>query len=464
MRVRTGQFRLDALLIRRKQTTRHKTEERNWNRPRQVEENLSYLHTPVTRTQIVFCSPGGISPPGFSWRFSTLCFHINPFFRMNHHFDVIIIGAGIMGSAAAAQLARRGRKVLLLDQFTPPHANGSSHGESRVIREAYFEHPAYVPLIQRAYELWQELEQESGGSLLKITGGLMIGPENGAVFGGSRRSAEEHKLPHEILTAEQVNARFPAFNMPEDFLAVHEPRAGMLFAEKCHQALLDEASAHGVVFRWNETVESWTASDQHVEVTTRTGRYQAEQLVIAAGPWAGQIVSALQGRLTVERQVMHWFDPAARLADFVPDSFPVHVWEYEHGKYFYALPDAGSGVKTAIHHQGEITSVSTVNRTVTEDDKLVMQQLVAKFLPSLNRPPHRSAVCLYTNTADEHFLVDWHPEFQNVLMMSPCSGHGFKFAPALGEIAADLLTNGKSRFDIALFGYGQPRWESDPPG
>lgn len=376
---------------------------------------------------------------------------------MKQHFDIIIIGAGIMGSAAAAQLARRGRKVLLLDRFAPPHANGSSHGESRVIREAYFEHPAYVPLIQRAYKLWQELERGSGESLLKITGGLMIGPENGAVFSGSRRSAEAHNLPHEILTAGQVNARFPAFNMPEEFLAVHEPRAGMLFAEKCHGAFLDEASAHGAVFRWNEAVDHWTASDQHVEVTTRTGRYQAEQLVIAAGSWAGQIASALQGKLTVERQVLHWFDPGKRRADCLPESFPVHVWEYEIGKYFYALPDAGSGVKTALHHQGQTTSADTVNREVGDCEKLAMQQLIAKFLPAINRPPHQSTVCLYTNTADEHFLIDRHPEHRNVLILSPCSGHGFKFAPALGEIAAELLTEGETESAIALFGFDR-RW------
>lgn len=374
---------------------------------------------------------------------------------MSGNYDIIIIGAGIMGSATACELSRRGRRVLLLDQFTPPHTRGSSHGETRVIREVYFEHPSYVPLVQRAYKLWHELEGRQKERLLTITGGLMIGPEDGAVFRGAKQSAEQHRLLHEILNARQINARFPAFNVPEEYVAVYEPRAGMLFAEKCHQAFLNEAAKHGAGFRWGEKVDRWTSTGRHVEMQTGNDCYLADQLVIATGAWAGRTVPALSDKLKIERQVLHWFDPRARRSDFDPGSLPVHVWEYGPGKYFYALPDAGSGVKVALHHQGETTSAETVDREASDREKLEMRQLVTKFLPALNRPPHQSTVCLYTNTADGHFLIDWHPEHQNVLIMSPCSGHGFKFAPALGEIAADLLTNGKSRFDISLFGFGR---------
>jgi len=370
-------------------------------------------------------------------------------------FDIIIVGAGIMGASTARELSRRGRRVLLIDQFAPPHDRGSSHGETRVIREAYFEDPAYVPMVQRAYELWGELEKSTGQSLLQITGGLMIGPEDGAVFRGARQSAEEHGLRHELLSATQVQQRFPALRMPGRCSAVYEPRAGMLFAERSHQAMLTDARGCGTEFRWNATVTRWEANDSSARVFVDGDAYEATQLVLAGGAWLRQLDESLSGVLSVERQVLHWFDSGESRGICAPGTFPVHVWEYEPDRYFYALPDAGSGVKAALHHQGQSTTAEDVAREVTDEEKNDMRALIREYLPALDRAPHHSAVCLYTNTPDGHFIVDRHPVHANVLLLSPCSGHGFKFAPAIGEMAADLCMVGRPRFDIPIFRFNR---------
>lgn len=370
-------------------------------------------------------------------------------------YDTIIIGGGAMGAAAAWQLSSRGQRVLVLDRSRPPHTLGSTHGETRVIREAYFEHPAYVPLVQRAYQLWRELENATGRSLLQITGGLMIGPADGDVFTGAKASAELHRLPHEILDAANVHRRFPALQVPEHLQAVLEPRAGMLFVEACVEAFLAVASRSGTALRFDEPVTGWQASDSGVEVTTGRGRYRADRLVIAAGAWLAQLVPDLAKRLRIERQVLHWFRPERDRAACLPDRLPVHVVEYEPRCYYYALPDAGTGVKAAFHHQGDTVSADTVCREVNDAERRRLAAVVGRFLPLLSASPHQSVTCLYTNTPDEHFVFDRHPAHANVLIVSPCSGHGFKFASAIGELAADWATESTSQFDLSLFRLGR---------
>lgn len=374
---------------------------------------------------------------------------------MQPSYDVIIAGTGAMGSAAADCLSARGLRVLALDRFSPPHTLGSSHGETRVIREAYFEHPSYVPLVQRAYQLWKELESRTGDELLEITGGLMIGPPDGMVFSGAKRSAEEHQLPHEILSRGEVNERFPAFRMPSEFLAVHEPHAGMLFAERCVSAFIRQARNQGADLRFNETVRSWKSDFHDVTVKTDQGVYSGEKLLITTGAWLAGLMPELG--LTVERQVLHWFETESLPAAHQPSAFPVNAWEFEPGHFFYALPDAGSGVKVALHHQGETTSPEAVRRSVDPMETESIARLVRQYLPHLKPVPQRSEVCLYTNTPDHHFLIDWHPDYENVLLASPCSGHGFKFASVIGEIAADFLTIGSSSHDTTLFRHRKPR-------
>ena len=365
-------------------------------------------------------------------------------------YDAVILGLGAMGSAAACHLARRGAKVLGIDQFEPPHTNGSSHGETRVIREAYFEHPIYVPLVQRAYELWTDLERESGEQLYLKTGGLMLGVKDGIVVSGSIRSAQEHNLAYELLDGSQVTQRFPGLTPSPDMNAVLEPRAGIVFPEKCITAHLAGARKSGAELRTTERAVSWKAHSDRVEVQTDRGNYSANKLIVTAGAWLPRLFPALQRVLTVERQVLLWFeslDPAL----FTPDRFPIHLWEYEPDKMFYGFPDLGEGVKVAFHHQGETTDPEQANRNVTKADIASMRKLLERYLPQANGAYLRGTVCLYTNTPDGHFIIDFQPGSERVVLASPCSGHGFKFASAVGEVLADLATTGRSAFDLSLF-------------
>jgi sarcosine oxidase len=365
--------------------------------------------------------------------------------------EVIVVGLGAMGSAAAWQLARRGRRVLGLDRFSPPHTLGSSHGRSRIIREAYFEHPCYVPLLRRAYECWADLEQASGRRLLRMTGGLMAGPEDGALVAGSRLSALEHGLPHEMLSAAEIRRRFPGFAPPDDFIGLLEPRAGMLVPEDCVQAALELARRHGAELRMDEQVTAWRADGGGVSVETATGRYRADRLILAAGPWMMSLLGSLGRRLEVERQLFHWFEPARTPELFQPDRCPIAVWEYEHGEIFATQPDVGDGVKAGIHHAGESTDPETVRRQPTAEDEATMRRLVEIYLPAAAGRLREARVCLYTNTPDHHFLIDLHPDHPQVVLASPCSGHGFKFASVVGEILADLATGERSPFDLTPF-------------
>ena len=369
---------------------------------------------------------------------------------MPEHFEVIIVGLGAMGSATAYHLARSGKKVLGLDGFTPPHAFGSSHGQSRIIREAYFEDPIYVPLVQRAYELWAELERISGRKLLRQTGGLMIGPAAGALVAGAKRSADEHGLKHERLSADEVTHRFPALRPSAEMVAIWEPRAGFLLPEFCVWAHLDAARMHRAELRWEEAAVEWEAKGKGVRLVSSRSEYSADRLILTAGPWIGALVPELKDYFTIERQVQFWFEPAQ--ADlFSLGRCPIYMWEYAPAKFFYGFPDLGGGVKVAGHHEGDTTGADSVNRNVRPEEINGMRDLVRRFLPAADGPLIRSAVCLYTNTPDHHFFIDEHPAHPQVLIASPCSGHGFKFAPAIGEILCAWATQRKIGFDLRLF-------------
>jgi sarcosine oxidase len=366
-------------------------------------------------------------------------------------YDVAVVGLGAMGSAAAFHLARQGRKVLGLDRFTPPHSFGSSHGQTRIIREAYFEHPLYVPLVQRAYELWAELEQASGRNLLRITGGLMIGRPDGVLVSGARRSAEQHGLPHGVLTAAEVRTRFPMLRPADDMVAVWEPRAGMLFPEACVAAHLALAQTHGAALRFDEPLMNWRSDDDGVFVVTAKFQYRARQLLLTAGSWSRSLVPELNLPFTVERQVVYWFAPRAGPGNFAPSRCPVHLWETTPREFFYGFPDCGEGVKVAIHHGGEVTDPDRLRREVAPGEVAAIRELMRRFVPDANGALRSATVCMYTNTPDEHFWIDRHPEHAQVLIASPCSGHGFKFSSVIGEVLADLLMSGQSRFDLSAF-------------
>lgn len=368
---------------------------------------------------------------------------------MIHH--TLVLGLGAMGSAALFHLAKRGLPVLGIDQFDPPHAQGSSHGETRVIREAYFEHPTYVPLVQRAYELWDQLERDSGQALYLKTGGLMIGRAESAVFSGSVCSAREHQLPHEILTATQIRQRHPGLRPDDDMLGLLEPRAGLLYPEKCIAAHLALARQHGAEVRTNTRVLDWKAKEGSITLRTAQESFEARNLIVSAGPWLGQLVPELAAKLQVERQVLLWFD-TQNPGLYAPARFPIHLWEYAPEQMFYGFPDLGDGLKIAFHHQGEMTSAESADRTVREADVKKMRELMRRYLPEAAEAKLlRGAVCLYTNTPDGHFIIDRHPAHSNVIVASPCSGHGFKFASAVGEVLAQLAAEETPPLDVSLF-------------
>lgn len=368
---------------------------------------------------------------------------------MNDSYDAIIVGLGAMGSAAAYHLAKAGRRVLGFDRFHPPHEFGSSHGLTRIIREAYFEHPLYVPLVQRAYQLWADLEQRSERRLLTQTGGLMIGPAQGALVSGALRSAREHKLKHELLSAAELRHRFPTFTPAPDAVAVWEPRAGVLFPELAIQTHLELAAESGAVLRFDEPVQSWAADGNGVQVSTATGSWRAERLLLSSGAWTSELLKDYRLPLRVERQVLCWFEPLRNREAL--GRMPIYICEYAPGRFFYGFPDSADGIKAALHHQGEGTTPDTVSRQVGVADTETVRSLLAQLVPDGAGALRSATVCLYTNTPDEHFVIGPHPKHPQVIIVSPCSGHGFKFSPAIGEIAACLLEGKQPAFDLSLF-------------
>jgi sarcosine oxidase len=371
---------------------------------------------------------------------------------IDSRYDVIVVGLGAMGSATLCHLALRGVRVLGLEQFGPGHSLGSSHGDSRIIRETYFEHPLYVPLVQRAHHLWRDLEERSGAALMTITGGLMIGPRDGMVVSGTLRSVAEHDLPHEILTAAETRARFPAIRMTGDLTAVFDPRAGILDPEACNRAHIDVARKSGAHARFNERVVDWVTDGAGVRVTTANGTYTADRIALTTGPWTAEILNGLDLPLVVERQTLFWFDPRGS-TDYDSPRFPIYAYEFKPGTICYGFPRLLRGVKASVMHDGALSNhPSEIDRDVHVNEVEPLRASLRPILPELAAARVRdSTVCLFTNTPDHDFIIDFHPEMPQVLISSPCSGHGFKFASAIGEVQADLITTGKSMFEISPF-------------
>jgi sarcosine oxidase len=354
-------------------------------------------------------------------------------------YDAIVVGLGAMGSAVAFEVAGRGKRVLGIDRFEPPHTMGSTHGKSRIIREAYFEDPGYVPLVARAFEKWGEIESLSGRRIFERTGGLMLGPPDGRLVSGALASAKEHRLQHEVLDARQVMERVPGLRAMADMIGVVEPRAGVLQPEVAITACLELARRFGATIATNERVVGWELRDRGLRVTTEQRAYECERLIIAAGAWTSALVPDLGVKLSVERQVQHWFRPAA------PMRTPIIMCEYAPGRFWYSIPDRGEGIKVAIHHEGSTVDPETVDRTVKAEEVAYVRALLRTYMPAADGPLIESSVCLYTNTPDERFLVGRHPAHPNVEIVSACSGHGFKFASAIGEIVAERVTSSSGR-------------------
>jgi sarcosine oxidase len=367
-------------------------------------------------------------------------------------YDVIVIGLGGMGSAAAYHLAARGQKVLGLERFTPAHDKGSSHGGSRIIRQSYFEDPAYVPLLLRAYELWEQLAADSGHEVYRITGGLFLGPPDCETVAGSLAAAREWSLPHEVLDAREIAARFPNFTPAQDDIAVYEAKAGFARPEQTVQAHIDLASAAGADLRFGEAVLEWSETADGVRVKTATATYTAGQVVICPGAWAPKLLAEFDIPITVERQVLYWLDPVGGTGAFVDQ--PIFIDENSSGMQIYGFPaidGPGGGVKVAFFRKGVECTPETIDRVVHPQEIAEMRARAGELLPALDGPCLHSATCMYSNTPDQNFVIARHPDCANVTVACGFSGHGFKFVPIVGEILADLASTGTTRHPIALF-------------
>ncbi len=363
-------------------------------------------------------------------------------------YDVIVLGTGGVGSAAAFHLARRGAKVLGLDRFPGGHDKGSSHGETRIIRKAYFEHTDYVPLLNRAYDLWAELEQRSSEQLYHEVGLLEIGPPDGVVVPGVLASARQHQLTVDELTEREVAERFPAFVVPDGSVAVFEQHAGYLLVERCVLAHLAEATKCGAELRTGETILDWTANERGVTVRTDQNTYSAQKLVVTAGAWAKDLLADLGIKLRVLRKHLHWYacDDARYRADH---GCPAFFYETPAG-YLYGFPQIDElGVKVADHSGGtEISDPLTDDKSTEPRDVQRVEQFMRMCLPGVSTKPQRHAVCYYTMSPDEHFIVDRHPDHDNVGFAAGLSGHGFKFTTVLGEVLTDLTLDGQTALPI----------------
>jgi sarcosine oxidase len=380
-------------------------------------------------------------------------------------YDVIVVGVGGMGSATAFQLARRGQRVLGLERFDIPHSMGSSHGISRIIRLPYYEHSDYVPLLKRAFVLWREIETLSGQELLVITGSIDAGREDGELFGGALASARLHGLPHEVLTGAEVNARYPGYNLPSTLRAVFQPQGGLLASERAIVAHVNAAMSFGAEIHARERVLGWDAhpGGEGVVVTTDRGRYEAGRLILTAGAWIGELAPIVRRLAIAERQVLAWLHPK-RPEWFTRERFPVFNIDVEEGRYYgfpiYEVPGFKFG---RYHHRGENCAPDLLRREADQADEALLRQFADRYFPQGNGPTMALRACMFTNTPDEHFIIDHHPAHKQVVVASPCSGHGYKFCSVIGEILADLATgDGSTEHDIGFLRLARPALSAAP--
>ncbi len=362
--------------------------------------------------------------------------------------ETIVIGVGGMGSAACVELARRGVSVLGIEQFRLGHDRGSSHGESRIIRKAYFEHPDYVPLLHRAYELWNKLEKDAGRNLFRPTGLVLSGPADGETIQGARLSAEQHGIELQNFTANEALKRFPGFVFPAEHDVAFEPGAGTLLVDDCVQAQIDEAVRLDATMIDNEKVVDWSSDGKTVRVRTTRNEYHANSLIVTAGAWANECLRSLGLPLKVVRKFVGWFH--CQSANFhETHGCPTFYFEMPHGT-FYGFPSFdGTTVKVAEHSGGEpIDDPATVDRESYPSDFVRLNSFLTTCLPEIDPDPVRHSVCLYTRTPDQHFVIDLHPEWKNVAFAAGFSGHGFKFCPVIGEVLADLIQQGQTSLPI----------------
>jgi sarcosine oxidase len=380
--------------------------------------------------------------------------------------EVIVVGLGAMGSAACLQLAVRGVSVIGIDRYAPPHPWGSTHGDTRVTREAIGEGREYVPLVRRSHQLWRELEQETGARLLTQCGIVVLAYPSSDFLEETRASARAYEIEHADLTNAEVRSRYPMFTVDEEIVGYYEPGAGYLRPEAAVAAQLELSRARGANLQFGERVEAWSASRHGVTVTTQADTYRSEQLLLCAGAWIGDLVPDGRNVFAVYRQLLYWFpirEGYAQLRDM-----PGFIWdvggrqdEVVHLDGFYGFPaidGRDGGLKVAAESYERTTTPDGRQHPATraEIDRMY-EQCVAPYLRWLGSEPLRTASCLYTSTRGNRFVIDRHPEHDSVLIVSACSGHGFKHSPAIGEAVAEWLTGHRPGIDLGPFGYSNAR-------
>jgi sarcosine oxidase len=366
-------------------------------------------------------------------------------------YDVAVIGLGAMGSAALMNLARRGVGVVGIERFAPGHDQGSSHGETRIIRLGYFEHPSYVPLLRRTYELWRELEADAGRPFMHITGIVEIGAPDSEVVAGTLRASREHALPHDVMDSAETMRRFPAFRIPDNYMGVFQRDGGFLDVEPSIHAMIALAKQAGAAVLTDTVVHGVAPDRGRVRIETAGEPIEAKTAIISAGAWANKLLPGLP--LTVTRQVQAWFEPLDA-SPFQGGRFPVFLLESEYGVHYGFPPHGGSPLKVAKHHASEAAiDPDTVERAISAGDEAEIRDAVAAHIPRANGRMVAAKTCLYTVTPDHDFIIDRFSD--SVIVASPCSGHGFKFAPVIGEVLGDLATAGKTRHDISRFTLGR---------
>ncbi len=369
---------------------------------------------------------------------------------MAQEFDCIVIGVGAMGSATLYNLAKRGRRVLGLEQFDIPHAEGSSHGVNRIIRLAYYEHPSYVPLLRRAYELWSEIESIAGEQLIYKTGSIDTAPAGHEVFEGSLESCLLHDIPHRVLNHAQINEQFPGYQLPVGHMGILQQDGGFVLSERSIVAYANAAMSEGAEIHAREVVSGWEPDRGGVRVFTDRGEYTAERLIITAGAWSSGLIPILEGLAVPERQVLAWLQPIDGSL-YTPEVFPVFNAYFDEGRY-YGFPVFGiPGFKVGrYHHLEEIIDLDSTIKTVNGEDEALLRSAVEKYFPKANGTTMTLKTCMFTNTPDEHFIVDSLPGNTQVVVAAGFSGHGFKFASVIGEILSDLAIKGETEHDIDL--------------
>ena len=370
---------------------------------------------------------------------------------MNNTSDVIIIGLGAMGSATSMFLSHNGIKVIGFDSYSPPHEFGSSLGHTRVIREAYHEGTTYVPIVQRAYEIWFEMNENSKVPIIETYGGLLIGPKTGDIE-NALKSANKYDIPIKKMTNDEISQKFSVLNPPKEYIGLLESRGGAVFVENSINHMLNTALNNGSIHKYNERVVRWSKKSNYYLVETNLGNYKAEKLVFSSGAWITKLLPTLKLPIKVERQVLFWFSPRKNPDKFKSINMPNSGWDLDNGLSFYTMPNLENrGFKVAMHHNGEFVDPDTLIRESNDSDLKMVRDFLEEYIPDGNGELIDSKVCMYTDTPDQDFLIDSHPDDENIIICSPCSGHGFKFTPAIGEICSSLIINNSTNFDLDKF-------------